>query len=122
MTQYGTGITLFSPKTWVPDIILTLVCLSILFSLYVILENKKTYLLTLFILTLGFASRMIMSFSPTIWVSGPRTCIFMYFSIIITIFILYQEVYAKVKRELSFVDEVIFVLSALLFLGNTYLY
>ncbi|MDO4975329.1 MAG: DUF6056 family protein, partial [Alphaproteobacteria bacterium] len=114
MTPYGTGITLFSPKTWVPDIILTLVCLSILFSLYVILENKKTYILTLFILTLGFASRMIMSFSPTIWVSGPRTCIFMYFSIIITLFILYQEVYTKLKRELFFVDEIIFVLSALL--------
>lgn len=119
MTQYGTGITLFSPRTWIPDIILTLVCLSTLFSLYVIFENKKTYLLTLFILTLGFISRMIMSFSPTIWASGDRTFIFMYASLLICSIILYREFCNKVNDKFI-LESIVFILSMMSFFNMVY--
>ncbi len=91
LTQYGTGLSL-DPATWIPDILLSLVCISILVSVYVIFENKKMSIFTIFILLLGFASRMMMSFSPTIWASGTRTFIYMYISVLICSIILFQEI------------------------------
>lgn len=99
LTQYGTGLSL-EPATWIPDIILSLVCVSILISVYVIFEDKKMAMLTIFILLLGFASRMMMSFSPTIWASGTRTFIYMYISILICSIILFQQLLEyKMKRS-----------------------
>lgn len=99
LTQYGTGLSL-DPSTWIPDIILSLVCISILISLYVIFENKKMTILTIFILLLGFASRMMMSFSPTIWASGTRTFIYMYISVLICSIILFQQLLeCRMKRS-----------------------
>lgn len=99
LTQYGTGLSL-DPSTWIPDIILSLVCISILISLYVIFENKKMFIFTIFILLLGFASRMMMSFSPTIWASNTRTFIYMYISILICSIILFQQLLEyKMKRS-----------------------
>lgn len=119
MTQYGTGITIFSPKTWVPDIILTLVCLSIIFSLYVIFENKKAYFLLLFILALGFGSRMIMAFSPTIWASGERTFMFTYAAILICVVISYKEFCSKINNRFI-IESIIFILSMISFCHMVY--
>ncbi len=99
LTQYGTGLSL-DPSTWIPDMILSLVCVSVLISLYVIFENKKMFIFTIFILLLGFASRMMMSFSPTIWASNTRTFIYMYISILICSIILFQQLLEyKMKRS-----------------------
>lgn len=99
MTQYGTGLSL-NPATWIPDVILSLVCISILISLYAIFEDKKMYIFTVFILLLGFASRMMMSFSPTIWASNTRTFLYMYISILICSIILFQKLLEyKMKRS-----------------------
>ena len=40
----------------------------------------------------GFASRMIMAFSPTLYASSTRTFIFMYFSIIICGTFIFKEI------------------------------
>lgn len=92
MTKIGTGINFSSVKSWIPDLILLLVCLSIIISLVLAFEKKSDSLLVIFILILGFGSRMVMSFSPTIWASGTRTFIFMYFSLIIISVILYNNI------------------------------
>ena len=91
LTQYGTGLT-FNPITWVPDIIISFVCICIIISLFTIFESRKMFILTTFIISLGFISRIIICFSPTIWDSGSRTFIFMYVSIIMCSFILFQEI------------------------------
>lgn len=90
MTKFGTGIKIMTIRSWIPDIIITLVLVSIIFSLYIIFKNKKYSILTIFIVLLGLGSRMIMAFSPTIWASSSRTFIFMYFAFIICSIILYQ--------------------------------
>lgn len=100
LTQYGTGLS-SEPSTWIPDIILSLVCISTIVSLYVIFDNKKTSLLTIFILIMGFVSRMIMAFSPTIWASNTRTFIYMYVSILICSIMLYQNVQNLYKIKKS---------------------
>lgn len=53
--------------------ILVLVCTSIWLSF----DDKMTAFVLIYILGVGFATRMIMGFSPTIWASGSRTYMFL---------------------------------------------
>ena len=120
MTPYGTGLRL-EPRTWIPDIILVCVCLSVVISLYILFENKKIFLLTVFILLLGFGSRMVLAFSPTIWASGSRTFIFMYLSIVICSTILYQKLkLEKNKIDIKIFNYIIFVLGMMSFANMVY--
>lgn len=121
MTPYGTGLQ-FEPRTWVPDIILLLMCVSIIISLYILFKDKKIFFLTVFVLLLGFGSRMVMSFSPTIWSSELRTFMFMYLSIIICSVILYQALnIEKNKIAVEFVNYFIFILSIMSFTNMLYI-
>lgn len=92
MTKFGTIISLTSIKSWIPDTILLIICLSIITSVCLIFKNKKELIISIFVLILGFGTRMIMAFSPTIWASGSRTFVFMYFAFIICCVIFYNEI------------------------------
>ncbi|WP_010249424.1 DUF6056 family protein [Acetivibrio cellulolyticus] len=108
MTEFGTGIEIFSVTSWLPDVIITFSLVSVLFSLYVIFENKKYSMLSIFIVLLGFGSRIIMAFSPTIWASSLRTFIFMYFAFIICSVILFQVILdSKLKKYIMLSTSVI---------------
>ena len=107
LTQYGTGITL-QPTTWIHDLVISVVCVCVIMSLFMIFEQKM-FILTTFIISLGFMSRIIIGFSPTIWAYSTRTFIFMYISIIICLFILYQEIRkCKAKFHIVFSNYVVF--------------
>lgn len=68
---------------------------SILFSIYKIFEKEQKYLFCLIFLA-GFASRVIMGFSPTVYASGMRTFLFLDFSVIMIIAnMLNQEIKLK---------------------------
>jgi len=79
--------------------------LAFLFSCYIAVSMflifGKTYksLLVQLILLGGFASRMIMSFSPTVFNSGERTFIFMYFCMIICAAMIFQELCLKLEEK-----------------------
>lgn len=69
------------------------VCLVMVFVYILLLYNifcEKSYYL-IFILLLGCGTRLLMGFSPTIFDSGSRTMIFLYFSIIVLIIYLIDE-------------------------------
>ncbi|MEH7094857.1 DUF6056 family protein [Neobacillus vireti] len=120
MTKFGTGIRMNSVTSWVPDLLLVIISLAVLISLYFLFKNKKTSLIALFILLLGFGSRMIMSFSPTIWASGPRTFLFMYVAFIMLTFLLFQIILdskSKIFKALS-INTVVFL--AILSFFNTF--
>ena len=89
LTQYGTNPNCEFRK-WVPDILVFLVFLSVVISLYFLFDDKKISWFLIFIILLGFGSRMIMSFSPTIWASSTRTYIFMYMSFVVCASYLYN--------------------------------
>lgn len=91
LTKYGTGITPSNLKSFIPDIILAIVCAAVIICLYKIFNNRKKSLLAIFILSVGFISRLVMSFSPTIWGSISRTFTFMYASILICSVMLFNE-------------------------------
>ncbi|MCR4791740.1 MAG: DUF6056 family protein [Lachnospiraceae bacterium] len=94
--NYGTMPDITHPVTLLPDtlfIIMAASVVTVLIELYK--EEKNKCLMIIMIPVLGFASRMIMSFSPTVWVSGIRTFYMMYLSVIVLSGILIKKVMDK---------------------------
>lgn len=84
LTQLGTGFTLTDPNTWMPDLFCLFICAVILFAIGGLFSRKHAFIL-IYILLTGFATRMAMSFSPTIWISDVRTFWLMLLAIIFCI-------------------------------------
>lgn len=102
MSQIGTGIQWTEPLTWLPDIIFTVTLACILFSLWISFSDKKLSFFACYLILVGLASRMVMGFSPTVWASGNRTFIFMYFSFIsvsILLFTAFGNRFFKSKKQ-----------------------
>jgi len=78
-----TTYTFISKIHYIPIIMGVIIIGCILLAIYLIFENTLMSILINIVFLAGFASRMIMSFSPTLYVSNTRTFIFMYFSIIV---------------------------------------
>ncbi|MCQ2009542.1 DUF6056 family protein [Sporolactobacillus sp. STSJ-5] len=93
MSQYGyvSVENYFFPQVYIPIILLGLISTSVLISLYLVFENSKTTLLTVLIILVGFVSRLMMGFSPSIWVSDLRTFAFIHFSFVICSIILFNK-------------------------------
>ena len=66
----------------------------LILSILLIFKNLKNNI-AVFVFLVGFASRLIMGFSPTIFVSGTRTMIFFEFSMIIVSLLIWQELLKK---------------------------
>ncbi len=121
LTKTGTNISLSSLITWIPDIILATTFLFIIISLYLLFDNKKIALFTIFILFIGFASRIVMSLSPTIWVSGDRTFIFMHFSFIIISIFIYNKIRDIIKNnKIIYIDLIFSLFFILSIIKNIY--
>lgn len=95
LSTLGTGLSLSSIQSFIPDTIITVVIFAIIAALYGIFQNKKMSLLSIFIFLLGFGSRMIMSLSPTVWASSERTFTFMYCAFMILSLLLFQQISEK---------------------------
>lgn len=82
MTETGTNPSFSNPMSLIPDLLLIGVCLSVVVSLYRVFVVKRDAWLVLLVLGAGFASRMIMAFTPAIWFSEDRTFLFLYVALI----------------------------------------
>ena len=81
-------------------LIMLVVVICIILSLYAIYEKSPATGVSIFVtIMLGFASRSLMGFSPTIWVSSDRTYIFLYFSFIISIVYLLNMISSVKSRN-----------------------
>ena len=116
------GITLSSFRSLVPDLILTVVFLAILISLFLIFDDKKHAVLSILIVLVGFASRMIMILTPQIRGAGSRVFIFMYFSLILVSVLLYQVILkSNSNLHVNVSKNIIYVVGSLALLSNFYL-
>lgn len=95
MTETGTNPSFSKPMSLVPDLLLFVVCLSVIVSMFRIIVVKKDAWFLLIVLGAGFASRMLMAFTPSVWFSEERTFIFFYFALIYCSVRLYQVVRAS---------------------------
>ena len=73
-----------------------LLFICIFYLLYVI-YNKRS-LIYIFIILLGCGTRIMIGFSPTIFASGRRTAIFLYYSIIMVIILLWKDNFSSFKK------------------------
>lgn len=92
LTDTGTNIKITEINTWFPDLFITVILICILASIWSAFLDKKIATVLIYTALVGLASRGIMGFSPTIWGSGSRTFIFMYFSFIIISVMLFKEI------------------------------
>lgn len=76
-------------KCYIPFMVQIIFLVCILFSIYFIYGISEKLMLLYLILGVGFASRIVMGFSPTLYASSTRTFIYLYFSIIfVSLFII----------------------------------
>lgn len=75
----------------VADIYFVAVLVCVMYALAVILKEKQLVLKAYTILAAGFASRIIMGFSPTVWASGYRTFFIMFISFIVVAVIIIER-------------------------------
>ena len=99
ITKLGTGLAFSKIKTWLPDIIITIVIICVAISLFASFKNKRKSIFLCCILVIGTLTRMVLGFVPTVWVSGARTFVFMNFSIIAVCVILFENLLVKYNKN-----------------------
>ncbi|MFT9402840.1 MAG: hypothetical protein ABF601_10535, partial [Lacticaseibacillus paracasei] len=73
---------LLHPATWIPDFVMFFIAVCILVALIYILKPEPIKLFSVLImLSLAFITKLILGFSPTIWASGDRTGIFLFYAL-----------------------------------------
>lgn len=123
LTKFGTGASFTQFVSVVPDLILVAIIISILYSLFKSAADRKRFYFFISILVLGFISRFVIAFSPTIWASVERTYIFFYFSIILVSMFMFKEIsktYKNLDGNQSY-KALLFLAILLSFLNNLYL-
>lgn len=82
----GDALTLdnyYNYSTYMTASIYLIVCIIICILLYLYFEDKINSFLCWFILAMGFANRVVLGFSPTIYASGRRTFFVLYAAFIL---------------------------------------
>lgn len=86
--------------------------ICIIMSLLLMFKNLKNNV-ALLVFLVGLASRLIMGFSPTVFISGERTMLFFEFSMIIVSILVWQEIIKKTdKNEKKIIKRAEFVIKA----------
>ncbi len=75
---------------WTPLLLMVCAFLAVLYSLYVVCENKKEALVYMVLFFGGFCTRVLMGFSPTVWASLDRTFLFFDFILIFLAVVIYN--------------------------------
>lgn len=116
---YGT-FAVASLGSVLPWIVYIVTFVSILYCVYVISRGEKLHsILLLGILILGFGSRFMMFLSASIWVSGNRTYIYMYFAFIAaTVYLISLVRNDKLRRKVQIVASMIGCFSYFSFLAG----
>lgn len=90
LQNYGLSKAVYSPDI-ISDILFALIIFCILYSLFILIENKKVFIISCVVFFLGLGSRMLMGLSPTVWASGYRTFYIMFVSFVVIAFLVINE-------------------------------
>lgn len=94
---FRNGLETMRTNTVFVNLLILTVLVSVCLVIWFYYEDKKKAFFLIFILGLGFATRMVMAFSPTIWASSTRTYCFLYFAFIIASIILFKDAFSNSK-------------------------
>lgn len=123
LTKIGTGMSFSSPISFIPNILLFILLMSLIYTVYNCFDDKKVRIMALTILFAGLVSRFVLVLSPTIWASVERTFIFMQFSFISIALLSLNEFdfeIMKSKMNIAYVYSILIVLSIFGFIANYY--
>ncbi|HAP9462676.1 TPA: hypothetical protein IWJ87_000087, partial [Enterococcus faecium] len=79
------------PGTWIATLVVLALLLCLIVGIYLSFDNKKTSIFLVILMIMGFCSRLIMGFSPTVWASGMRTYYILYVVIAILVLMAVKE-------------------------------
>ena len=117
------GLPIITSKLSLLTIMFSLLLIAdIIYMLLVIFKNKQ--LLPLFVFLAGFASRFIIGFSPTVFVSGNGTALFLYMCLITVILFTLVKLYndKKINKRYEKILVAAFLVFAIFNYINTFIY
>lgn len=85
--------------SYLPLMVTILVIGAVLISLYLVYENSWNTGLMWITFLFGYASRVVLAFSPTVWASSYRTYLFLYMAVLVLGVFEYQELLASAGKE-----------------------
>ncbi|MDY6847093.1 MAG: hypothetical protein SVP52_08160 [Chloroflexota bacterium] len=110
MSKYGL-ITLgnfTNLQSYIPFFLLFMTGFIVIILVYLEFENTRKSPLAISVIFLGFISRLILAFSPTIYASGIRTHFILLVSIIIYSVMVFQRLSRRKSRQ--FIDNLLIVI------------
>lgn len=103
-TEFAKETAIITPEsyayigTYVELILSLVVIICIILSLLLIFRKVKNNI-ALYVFICGLATRVLMGFSPTVFVSGNRTCVFLEFACLICTLLIWQEFIKKSEKK-----------------------
>lgn len=88
---------------WITLFLFLFVLATVIVDLYLLENNLMSALVLIFVFGIGFLSRLIMGFSPTIYASGNRTYYPLWIVLIVLIFYLFKKMDKKVKNKTAII-------------------
>jgi hypothetical protein len=107
-SKMGTKLSLTHPETWVPTLLIVALLACFIIGLYGSFASSRQGKFAVLLLLMGFCSRVLMGFSPTVWASGLRTYYIIYIVVVILILLLLKELFKEIDQKQ--VEHVQFVL------------
>lgn len=106
-------VNFYQKSLYIPFILYIIIGGCLLLSLHLAFRGQQHAWLSVILICAGMASRFIMAFSPTMYASGSRTEIFLYFSMLIVSFLLICRLYKERPRcGMRFIGSGIAILAA----------
>lgn len=121
LTSYGI-ITVENYTEWVSYLPLVGIGVGIgclVLTIYLVFGGGWKTLGLCVVFFIGYASRVVLGFSPTVWASSDRTYLFLYMTVIVLAVFGYQE---GVRRQIGMVlgERVLYVISGIAFLSQIF--
>ncbi|HDV0786717.1 TPA: hypothetical protein RHJ67_002201, partial [Enterococcus faecalis] len=98
-TKLGTKLSIFYPGTWIVTFIILGLLLCLIIGIYLSFDDKKTAIFLAILMIMGFCSRVIMGFSPTVWASGMRTYYILFIVVAIIVLTAIKEIMKNISPQ-----------------------
>lgn len=98
-TKLGTKLSIFYPGTWIVTFIILGLLLCLIIGIYLSFDDKKTAIFLAILMIMGFCSRVIMVFSPTVWASGMRTYYILFIVVAIIVLTAIKEIMKNISPQ-----------------------
>ena len=98
---------------FIPMLIYFAILLCILINIFLVFKKENSAFVSSIMYLLGVATRFILGFSPTVFASGERPTLFLYFAFILISIMVYKKIIDKYENKAENIQVVLIPLSIL---------